>query len=135
MLLETAGAPGPRLDWLVLGVGLNLTAHPETGTSYPATSLAAAGGRPVEPGPALEEVAERFALWRERWRRDGFAPVRTRWLERAWGLGGSIEVRLERETLSGRFLGIDETGALLLEEPGGAVRSLVAGETSIPVPA
>ncbi len=42
ILLESASAGGERLDWLAIGIGVNLAIYPE-GTEFPATSLAALG--------------------------------------------------------------------------------------------
>ena len=50
---------------------------------------------------------------------EGFAPIRAAWLARAAGLGEEIRVRLERATLFGRFLDLDDDGALLLDTAEG----------------
>ena len=41
ILLE-GGDAKPNLNWLAIGIGVNLASHPE-GTEFPATSLAASG--------------------------------------------------------------------------------------------
>ncbi len=48
-------------------------------------------------------------------------------MARARGIGDAIRVRLEGETLEGRFLDLDEDGALLLVTAGGH-RRIAAGE-------
>ena len=53
--------------------------------------------------------------------------MRRAWLARANGLGEAVRVRLERSTLLGRFLDLDEEGALLLEAEEGR-RRIAAGE-------
>jgi BirA family biotin operon repressor/biotin-[acetyl-CoA-carboxylase] ligase len=58
---------------------------------------------------------------------EGFAPIREAWLLRAIGLGKPIQVRLERDTLDGCFLALDNDGALMLGIPGGS-RRIAAGE-------
>lgn len=125
ILLETQTAAETRLAWVVLGIGVNLVSHPE-GTEYPATSLQAAGAGRVTPAVALEALAARFLLWYERWRAEGFAPVRAAWLLRADRLGSEIRVRLPRRELTGRFLGIDEAGGLLLDHVEGCQRIAAA---------
>ena len=59
---------------------------------------------------------------------DGFDPVRKRWLQWSKGLGQTIEVRLDKETLSGTFADLDEDGALILEVEGGGRRRISAGD-------
>lgn len=78
---------------VAIGIGVNCAHHPD-GTSYPATDLAAAGARvPPERLFAALTVAMQSRL--DRWRRgQGFAAIRSAWLERAAGLGADIRVRL-----------------------------------------
>jgi BirA family transcriptional regulator, biotin operon repressor / biotin---[acetyl-CoA-carboxylase] ligase len=121
LLLEAAG------DALVIGIGVNLCAHPEK-TPYGAVSLIALGQTPPTPQDALLELAAAFEKWQGLWRQDGFAPLREAWLARAQGLGGRILVRLPKKELSGRFEGIDDGGALLLKLAGGEVRTVAAGD-------
>jgi BirA family biotin operon repressor/biotin-[acetyl-CoA-carboxylase] ligase len=54
--------------------------------------------------------------------------LRGEWLARAKGVGAPIRARLaSHETREGLFEGIDESGALLLNEQG-HVRAIAAGE-------
>jgi BirA family biotin operon repressor/biotin-[acetyl-CoA-carboxylase] ligase len=126
ILLESEMGSGDALAFLVVGVGVNLAAAPD-GTEFPATSVAAATGAAPDPAAALETFAHAFATWCQRWRRDGFGPLRTSWRARATGIGGPIRVRLDNVTLAGRFADIDEEGALLLESEDGR-RRIAAGE-------
>jgi len=120
----------PQKTWLAIGIGVNLASFPE-GTEFPATSLAHSlaqlGIAPPSPEDALTVLAARFAHWYDAWMRDGFEIVRAAWLARASGLGSPIRARLPNETRSGVFEGIDESGALLLNE-GASVRAIAAGE-------
>jgi BirA family biotin operon repressor/biotin-[acetyl-CoA-carboxylase] ligase len=120
ILLETAG------PMLAIGIGVNLAAHPAE-TEFPATSLPALGAKPPSPKDALTVLAADFARWYEVWRQNGFAPIRDAWLARAAGLGQRIRARLPDRERSGVFEGIDETGALLLNE-GHRTEVIAAGE-------
>jgi BirA family transcriptional regulator, biotin operon repressor / biotin---[acetyl-CoA-carboxylase] ligase len=126
ILLESQAADAGRIDWLVVGIGINLASFPE-GSDYPATSLAAAGAAPVTAEALLEAVARRFHFWYERWLAEGFAPLRQAWLAGARGLGQEIRVRLHSGESSGRFAGLDDEGALLLDD-GTTRRRIAAGE-------
>ena len=53
--------------------------------------------------------------------------MRAAWLARASGLGERVRVRLERDMLFGRFLDLDDDGALVLEGEDGR-RRIAAGE-------
>ncbi len=126
ILLESEMGRGGALAFLVVGVGVNLAAAPPD-TEFPATSIAAEGHLPPTPAAALEAFARHFEAWTGCWRAEGFAPVRAAWRARAIGLGDPIRVRLETATLHGRFLDIDEQGALLLEAEG-ECRRISAGD-------
>jgi BirA family biotin operon repressor/biotin-[acetyl-CoA-carboxylase] ligase len=124
ILLETANGPSPAL---AIGVGVNLAHHPD-GTEFPATSLAALGVKAPSPDDALTALAAGFAKWYEVWRVQGFVPIREAWLARAAGLGTRIRARLATEERSGMFEGIDENGALLLNEGFGRASVLPAAD-------
>ncbi len=134
MLLESSLQGGkPDLEWLVMGVGVNVASHPED-TPYPATDLASATGAPPPVVEVLESVVAHVARWRQTWQSEGFAPVRAAWLQRAHRLNEEIEVRQEgRESLKGIFAGLDETGALLLDTAGGGRATVRLGDIFPPM--
>lgn len=115
ILLERTG------DALVIGFGVNLASAPQA-VDRPAAAI---GG---DVATLFEALRQHFARWRAIWEANGFAPVRTAWLAAASGLGQGIEVRLGHEVLHGRFAGLDDEGALLLDLPSGARRPIHAGE-------
>ncbi|MCI5044670.1 MAG: biotin--[acetyl-CoA-carboxylase] ligase [Aquisalinus sp.] len=100
---------------LVIGIGVNLTYAPEV-PEYPTACLAQLlKDSPIPTSEQfLEKLDERLQLLLMSLDKDGFAPIRAAWLARAANLGGSITVKLPKETLTGIFEGIDEAGALIL---------------------
>ena len=127
ILLESASSGGAAPGWLVIGIGINLSAHPPD-TEFPATSLPALGVAAPLAEDGLLQLAAAFAKWYEVWRAEGFAPIRDAWLARATGLGTRIRARLQNGELTGVFEGIDMSGALLLRETQDRVRAIAAGE-------
>lgn len=126
ILLESQAAAEGRLDWLAVGIGVNVASFP-VASEYPATSLADAGAAAVSLEALLAAIAAWLLFWYERWLAEGFAPLRQAWLARAAGLGEGMRVRLSAGESEGRFAGIDEEGALLLEQ-GTARRRISAGD-------
>lgn len=118
ILLERAG------DAVVVGFGLNLASYPE-GLERPATSLAAAGLDPPDPGVSLSDLAESFARWLGRWRSEGLEPIRRQWLKRAHPVGAALAAG---DGLRGLFDGLDEDGALRLRLADGSVHVMHAGD-------
>jgi BirA family transcriptional regulator, biotin operon repressor / biotin---[acetyl-CoA-carboxylase] ligase len=126
ILLESELRPDGAVEFLVIGLGVNLAAAPND-TEFPATSLAAEGIVPPPPKAALDGFLRHFETWSRCWQQRGFGPVRETWRGRAVLLGGQIRVRLETGTLHGRFVDIDQQGALLLQT-GGELRRVSAGD-------
>jgi BirA family biotin operon repressor/biotin-[acetyl-CoA-carboxylase] ligase len=124
ILLEAANGPTPAL---AIGIGVNLAHHPD-GTEFPAISLAGLGANVPSRDDALAALATGFAKWYDIWRGQGFAAIREAWLARASGLGARIRARLATEERSGTFEGIDENGALLLNEGFGRATALPAAD-------
>ncbi|MSO92169.1 MAG: biotin--[acetyl-CoA-carboxylase] ligase [Rhodospirillales bacterium] len=130
ILLESQSRADGGLDWLVLGVGINVESAPAQ-AEFPATALHREGDTHIGVVDVLEGFARHFLVWTNRWLDDGFRPIRENWLWRAAGKGETIRVRLDRETLEGTFEDIDERGALVLGLPG-TVRRIAAGDVFFP---
>ncbi|MFM2128768.1 MAG: hypothetical protein RL477_314 [Pseudomonadota bacterium] len=121
LLIEAAGE-----DALVLGVGINVVAHPED-APYPATSIRAAGGEAADEDVLCAFCAS-FGARYDRFRANGMAELRADWLAHAQGLGAAIGVNIEGARFDGIFAGIDEAGALLLDLGGAGTRTVTAGD-------
>ncbi|RZM36884.1 MAG: biotin--[acetyl-CoA-carboxylase] ligase, partial [Sphingomonas sp.] len=101
--------------------------HPDL-PDRPTTSLAA-HGTPVDPARFADTLAETFARWLARWRGEGFAPVRQRWLDRAHPIGTALTARLPDGTAhDGLFDGLDADGALILRLADGQRRVIHAAD-------
>jgi BirA family transcriptional regulator, biotin operon repressor / biotin---[acetyl-CoA-carboxylase] ligase len=126
ILLESAAGADGQLDFVIIGLGVNLVSAPPS-LEFPATSLADQGVAGITPAMLIEGFAGDFAAWAGRWEAQGFAPLRAAWLRRAIGLGEAVRVRLDRLTLDGRFADLDQDGALLLDGADGR-RRIAAGD-------
>jgi BirA family transcriptional regulator, biotin operon repressor / biotin---[acetyl-CoA-carboxylase] ligase len=131
LLIESSLTSSGQVEWLVVGIGLNLAAHPEA-VEFPATHLALHAGRAIAVEEGLSTLANAFAARYRQWREQGFAAVRAAWLARAAGLGGPIRVRLDRAELTGTFADIATDGALMLTLADGAERRITAGDVFFP---
>lgn len=110
-------------DAVVIGFGVNLAHRPE-GLDRPATSLSALDGAAPDPDAFLDMLVDSFARWVGRWRREGIAPIRARWLAAAHPVGTALSTAQG----DGLFDGLDEAGALRLRLADGAVRVIYAGD-------
>lgn len=127
ILVESA-LEDDRLAWAVVGIGLNVAAHPE-GLPQPATSLVAVLGAGAPSAaelavPLLGHLGRRYAVWRQ----EGFAPLRADWLQYGPAPGELARVRGPEGEIRGRFRDLDSDGALVLDLPGAGVRRITAGD-------
>lgn len=118
--------PKTQVQWVVVGVGINVESHPED-TAIPATSLKEAGVEIISAKIVLSRFIYNFIQQYDLWMKKGFAPIRRLWLEHAYGLEKKLEVRLPNETFSGTFKGIDKTGRMEVLV-GGKKRLVSAGD-------
>ncbi len=125
ILLESGTTGGAKLDWLVIGMGVNVASAPRD-TAFPATALAD-HGYTLGPQGLVAPIARALSRWTDIWREEGFAPVRAAWYARAYRRGQSVQVRFEGGAKSGRFVGLDEDGAMLLQTADGAQERLSYG--------
>ena len=133
ILLESKTRPDGKLDYVIVGTGVNITTYPPVTEGLPATSLSKEGST-----AKVEEILSAYAYSLLEaymiWKRDGFDPIRRQWLERATGIGTAITVNLPGQTLEGVFAGLDGMGALILDLNSGERKLITAGEVFI-VPA
>lgn len=128
ILLEAISGPlgNPAV---VVGMGLNVS---QTREDFPpelrdrATSLEIESGRPMDRGALLELLLSSLDRWYVTYLRDGFAPVRTAWLEGAAGLGHWVRLNGQ----AGRVVDLGSDGSLILETSGGRRLHIRAGEVS-----
>ncbi len=119
ILTETTGD-----DAVIAGIGLNVEWAPD-GLSYPATCLCA--HTHVAVGAALQALAGALARRLVSWQADGFGAVRQAWMARGPEPKAMVRVRVGASEWCGLYGGLDETGALLLDDAG-VRRKFVAGE-------
>ncbi len=115
ILLETSGR-GPFVDWLSVGIGVNLTEVPEgvADAKFPPVSLASEGGATVDADEFLVYLACNIATQEGKLDRFGFDKIRTDWLKHAAKLGETITALQGAEMIQGIFDTIDADGNLVL---------------------
>jgi len=122
ILLEMEG------DAAILGIGLNVLEAP-SGARYKTTTLVASGGL-ASVDTARDILLERLGKFLDLWQQESFGAVRAAWLGRSFPVGELVRVSTAGAIHEGRFAGLDDSGALLLETASGVER-VVAGDISI----
>lgn len=121
ILLERSG------DRVVAGFGVNLAAAPQI-EGRKTSSLDAA----MAPQAFAPILAANFARLLAAWRSSDPASIAMAWMQKAHPVGTQIRVHDgDGAPLSGRFVGLEEDGALRLELEGGEVRIIRAGDVAL----
>lgn len=97
------------LEWLAIGMGVNLRAAPEIPGRL--TTSLAVQGLEITPPIAAQAILSRLELWNE-------APaseIRQAWLARGHALGTDLTIAYANQRLHGRFAGLSMRGELLLQ--------------------
>lgn len=127
LLLESAGADRERVEWVVIGSGVNIVSHPSL-AERPTVALVDLGARDATPASVLEGYLARLNILVDRWASDGFDAIRPHWLDWAAGVGSPVRVGHGEQSIAGRFLDLDGNGALILGLPDGGRRTIAAGD-------
>jgi BirA family transcriptional regulator, biotin operon repressor / biotin---[acetyl-CoA-carboxylase] ligase len=114
VLIDSSLTQDGTVEWVVIGVGVNLATAPDVPGR--ATACLAASGVIVTPG----DMARRLVRELDRWRAAPFAEVREAWLQRAHKLGTRLRVQSGDQVLEGAFAGLTADGKLRLEGAGDA---------------
>jgi BirA family transcriptional regulator, biotin operon repressor / biotin---[acetyl-CoA-carboxylase] ligase len=111
------------VDALIIGIGVNILAPPEE-----AIALAPISKGHVAIHPFRDQVLAELKVAYLDWRREGFGPVRERWLAQAHNLGRPVRAALPDRVYEGIFKDLDKNGALVLTLPDGTEKLIHAGD-------
>jgi len=122
---------GDRVDYAVIGIGINVALNPseEPSIQFVATSLNAEAGREV---PRVDVVRHLLTEMERLYRllTDGEVIYRA-WRERLVTLGKNITVKFGDSTLQGIAESVDKDGALVLRREDGSLMRIVAGDVTV----
>ena len=121
-ILVEVGSEGGELDWMAIGIGVNLVAAPAV--DRPTAFI----GRNMRVEEALERIVESVLRRYRQWRDGGFSALREEWLERAAWLGRNVRAGAGPGAVEGTMQTVDADGSLVVCDSAGVERRLVAGE-------
>ena len=125
-LLEAGFDQKTQMVWVVVGFGLNLKHFPSA-TFFPATSIQDETGLELKIEEVVELYLNNLSTLYFRWQKNGFDPVRKKWLSCGHVLDDTLRVKLGNEEIVGSFRDLDEKGALVIETNDG-LRHIAAGD-------
>lgn len=125
ILTESHGT-GDAIDWMVLGIGVNLAHAPELPDRRTAK---------LPVAPDAEDFARRLLDGLGHWLavldQDGFGPIRAAWRAHAQPLGSAMTLKLGGHEYAGAFAGLGDDGGLCLDIDG-TIRNFTAGDVLLP---
>ena len=134
ILMELA-AEATRVDFLILGIGVNLNVDP---AEFPeafratATSLAARLSRPVDRVAFARRLYGTLEAVLDLHAQRGFDAVRPRFESRFRMAGREVRVvELGGREIAGTALGIEDDGALRVRREDGSIERVVAGDVTV----
>jgi len=120
MAPETGADGAPA--WLVVGADIALrddSREREPGHDPDRTTLFDEGCGEVTRTSLLESYCRHFLAWVHTWELDGFAAAHESWLRRAHDHEREVTIDCADGRLTGSFVGLDESGNLLLRTSAG----------------
>lgn len=113
-----------RLNWLALGVGVNVTSAPD--------DIGTALNECMSDTPGTDEVRDAFldslARHMTAWEAGNFEEIRDGWMARAHPPGTLLKIKLGDTALDGYFERLDAAGNLVLKLNDGTEKTISAGE-------
>jgi BirA family transcriptional regulator, biotin operon repressor / biotin---[acetyl-CoA-carboxylase] ligase len=115
ILIESISvANDSTLRSMIIGFGVNIVKSPEYNT-YPVTNLLLEGAELTSPDEFLNDFMKEYLALIDLWQKEGFEPIRKKWLERAFGLGGQVSTYVNKKLVTGTFSSIDKAGNLVIK--------------------
>ena len=133
-ILTEMKSQGGRVDFVIVGIGLNVNMRPEDfdpEIRERATSILEATGTFTSRQGLAAELYRSLEKWYKTLLAEGFSPVREWWLACAGILGKTLRTGPGEDAMQGEVLGVDEDGALLIADDRGLRRRVIAGDIVI----
>lgn len=129
-LLAEASLAGPRVDFVVASIGLNLRQTQEalSAIENPATSVFIETGNRRGADEALSFLWEAFEPLYDRFLAEGFSPLAGAWRRRMALVGEWVSVDAGGKTVDGRVESFGDDGSMEVQDSRGRRHRLIAGE-------
>jgi BirA family biotin operon repressor/biotin-[acetyl-CoA-carboxylase] ligase len=134
-LLNEMSAETDGINFVILGIGVNLNMTADqfpVDLRNPATSLLIESGSPVVRNRFTAIMLNELDKLYTEFLALGFAPVREEWQHRCNANGRHLAVSdAGVDVASGMFAGIDEDGALLVQDGEGGIERILSGDVRV----
>jgi BirA family transcriptional regulator, biotin operon repressor / biotin---[acetyl-CoA-carboxylase] ligase len=133
-VLSQAKTTASEVDFIVLGIGINVNISYR---QFPkeicelATSLAIETGDEISRRELIIGLYENLAKWYKQLMEEGFGRIKEKWMSLTPMIGKPVQVMFGEEVMSGKAIGLDEDGSLILFANGNEEIKVSAGDATI----
>jgi BirA family biotin operon repressor/biotin-[acetyl-CoA-carboxylase] ligase len=122
------------VDFIVVGIGINVNIRKrdlDESIRAMATSLAEEAGQNISRLDLAAKLFGNFDALYARLLNSGFGSIKDAWLSYCDMMGKQAQVIFNNDIASGKVLGIDDFGALLISDEKGKIKRVIAGDASV----
>ena len=133
-ILAQMKASADGIDFVVLGIGINVNIG---NNQFPqdiqamATSLAIEEGREIDRQELIIRLYENIAKWYKELTQRGFEAIKKKWLNFAPMISQDVQIMFQDELVSGKALGLDDDGSLIILTVNNETIKIIAGDATI----
>jgi BirA family transcriptional regulator, biotin operon repressor / biotin---[acetyl-CoA-carboxylase] ligase len=134
ILAEMSASAGGGVDFIVVGIGINVNIRKkdfDESIHDTATSLAEEAGHDISRLDLTAKLFDRFDALYTRLLESGFGSIKDAWLSYCDMVGKQARVIFKNDIESGKVLGIDDIGALVISDKKGKTKRVIAGDASV----
>jgi len=125
-VLVEAQSQGPRLEAVVVGIGVNLGGELPPQVAATGITLAAAAGATIDRQRFIAVLLEHVEHWIDRYVASGLPAVSTAWQERM-----AKHLIARASSIVGEVAGLDHDGAVLLRDDAGTLHRVRSGDLEV----
>lgn len=134
ILAEMSASAGGGVDFVVVGIGINVNIRKmdfDESIRNMATSLAEEAGQNISRLDLTAKLFDRFDDLYTRLLESGFGSIKDAWLSYCDMVGKRTRVIFNNDIESGKVLGLDDFGALVISDEKGKIKRVIAGDASV----
>ena len=134
ILAEMSASARYGVDFIVVGIGINVNIRKndfDESIRNMATSLTEETGHNISRLDLTVKLFDRFDDLYTRLLKSGFGSIKDAWLAYCDMVGKQARVIFNDDVESGKVLGIDDFGALVISDEKGKIKRVVAGDASL----
>lgn len=134
-ILTEMQAEADKINFIVIGIGMNVNQKEE---DFPpelqeiATSLAIQTGKRHSRAALVQTILLKLEKYYELYLEKGFTPIKLLWESYSNSIGKEITARTITGSITGKALGISETGVLKLRDNQGNIHGIYSADIDIP---